>query len=102
MINEDWYQPAVKDCEIKEILHKELSEEKVEIGFSSFDKFYIKEHYLVLEYAKQRNLREFITKQLNLKQQQYGNLKYVASEVIMGNGNLTSIKSDIYSLGIIM
>jgi serine/threonine protein kinase len=37
-----------------------------------------------------------------IEQQQYGNLPYIAPEVIRGNGNLTSIKSDIYSIGIIM
>ncbi|PKC71485.1 kinase-like protein [Rhizophagus irregularis] len=37
-----------------------------------------------------------------IEQQQYGNLPYVAPEVIVGNGNITSIKSDIYSIGIIM
>ncbi|EXX67471.1 kinase-like domain-containing protein [Rhizophagus irregularis DAOM 181602=DAOM 197198] len=35
-------------------------------------------------------------------QQLYGNLSYIAPEVIVENGNLTSIKSDIYSIGIIM
>ncbi|RGB24910.1 kinase-like domain-containing protein, partial [Rhizophagus diaphanus] len=35
-------------------------------------------------------------------QQLYGNLSYIAPEVIVKNGNLTSIKSDIYSIGIIM
>ncbi|GBB99328.1 hypothetical protein RclHR1_03490010 [Rhizophagus clarus] len=42
------------------------------------------------------NLNFEIDKQL------YGNLPYIAPEVIAGNGNLTSIKSDIYSIGIIM
>jgi serine/threonine protein kinase len=37
-----------------------------------------------------------------IEQQQYGNLPYVAPEVLVGNGNFTSIKSDIYSIGIIM
>jgi serine/threonine protein kinase len=37
-----------------------------------------------------------------IEQQQYGNLPYVAPEVLVGNGNFTSIKSDIYSIGVIM
>ncbi|GBB99330.1 hypothetical protein RclHR1_03490012 [Rhizophagus clarus] len=37
-----------------------------------------------------------------IEHQQYGNLPYITPEVIRGNGNLTCIKSDIYSLGIIM
>ncbi|CAB4420976.1 unnamed protein product [Rhizophagus irregularis] len=110
MINENWYQTAIKDYGIKEILYGELSEEKEKIGFGGFGKIYKakcnslgtvaikeinidnevdikrfikesnktrknnsnilfhgisrdeqhKEHYLVLEYAKQGNLREFI------------------------------------------
>ncbi|RIA90858.1 kinase-like domain-containing protein, partial [Glomus cerebriforme] len=37
-----------------------------------------------------------------MDQQKYGNLLYIAPEVLAGKGNLTSIKSDIYSFGIIM
>ncbi|GBC26520.2 kinase-like domain-containing protein [Rhizophagus irregularis DAOM 181602=DAOM 197198] len=113
MINENWYQTAIKEYGIKEILYKELSEKKKEKGSGAFGRVYktkcdsigtvaikkitidaevevirfIKElklhsqikheriiqfhgisrdehkgHYLVLEYAKQGDLREFIEK----------------------------------------
>ncbi|RIA90861.1 kinase-like domain-containing protein [Glomus cerebriforme] len=58
---------------------------------------------------KQRKLEVYISEldscaNLNpkIEQQKYGNLLYIAPEVLVGKGNMTSIKSDIYSLGIIM
>ncbi|RIA90862.1 kinase-like domain-containing protein [Glomus cerebriforme] len=58
---------------------------------------------------KQRKLNIYISEldscaNLNseIDQQRFGNLLYVAPEVLAGKGNMTSIKSDIYSLGIIM
>ncbi|PKY56917.1 kinase-like protein [Rhizophagus irregularis] len=85
-------------------------------------------YYMILKYANYGNFRQYIWKKFPFRwckrlsilqkivkslsniheanyihqQQQYGNLPYIAPEVIRGNGNLTSIKSDIYSIGIIM
>ncbi|RIA90863.1 kinase-like domain-containing protein [Glomus cerebriforme] len=58
---------------------------------------------------KQRKLEVYFSEldscsKLNseIDQQQYGNLLYIAPEILLGKGNSASIKSDVYSLGIIM
>ncbi|CAG8579819.1 9237_t:CDS:2 [Rhizophagus irregularis] len=87
--NEDWYQTAIKKFKINEILYKKFSGKPTRIGRGGFgliyktecnsigtvaikeitigiedDEAYIDEglYYLVLEYANQGNLREFLIK----------------------------------------
>ncbi|RGB24911.1 kinase-like domain-containing protein [Rhizophagus diaphanus] len=135
MINENWYQTAIKDYGIKEILYEELSEEKKKIGSGGFGKIYKticnslgtvaikeitiddevaikrfikelklhsqikheriiqfhgisrdehKEHYLVLEFAKQGNLREFIKNQLKEGEFKWEERKRLAIQIAEG------------------
>ncbi|CAB4399439.1 unnamed protein product [Rhizophagus irregularis] len=135
MINENWYQTAIKDYGIKEILYEELSEEKEKIGSGGFGKIYRtkcnslgtvaikeitiddevaikrfikelklhsqikheriilfhgisrdehKEHYLVLEFAKQGNLREFIKNQLKEGEFKWEERKRLAIQIAEG------------------
>ncbi|CAB4470075.1 unnamed protein product [Rhizophagus irregularis] len=147
MINENWYQTAIEDYGIKEILYEELSEEKEKIGSGGFGKIYktkcnslgtvaikeitidievdikrfIKElklhsqikheriilfhgisrdehkgHYLVLEYAKQGNLREFITKRFKEGEFKWAERKRLAIQIAEGLRYLHNEKNIIH------